>query len=105
LRQNTKITLAYLIGCSIYKYIKLKSASLNDLKLFRKDANHIEYVSLEAMKTIIVEYISAYHAFYSFMEWTIIHDIDFVPEYQNDKFFSKLNCLFVDNVDKQYFSG
>ncbi|MDR4504852.1 MAG: hypothetical protein MRK01_08710 [Candidatus Scalindua sp.] len=56
---------------------RIKNASLNDLKQFRKDANHIEYVSLEAMETIIVEYIPAYHAFYSFMEWTIIHDIDF----------------------------
>ncbi len=54
----------------------IKNASLKELKQFRIDANHIEYVSLEAMETIIVEYIPTYHAFYSFMEWTIIHDID-----------------------------
>ena len=54
----------------------IKNASLKELKQFRIDANHIEYVSLEAMETIIVEYIPTYHAFYNFMEWTIIHDID-----------------------------
>lgn len=55
---------------------KMKNASLEDLKQLRKDVDHIEYVSLEAMETIIMEYVPAYHAFYSFMEWTIIHDID-----------------------------
>ena len=56
---------------------KIKTASLQELKQMRKDANHIEYLSLEAMETIITEYVPTYHAFYSFMEWTIIHDIDF----------------------------
>ncbi len=55
---------------------KIKNASLEELKQMRKDANHIEYASLDAMETIITEYVPAYHAFYSFMEWTIIHDID-----------------------------
>jgi hypothetical protein len=55
---------------------KIKSASLEELKQMRKDANHIEYASLDAMEMIIIEYVPAYHAFYSFMEWTIIHDID-----------------------------
>ncbi len=54
----------------------LKNASLEKLKKIRRDANHIEYASLNAMETIITEYIPAYHAFYNFMEWTIIHDID-----------------------------
>ncbi len=55
---------------------KIKNASLEELKQMRKDADHIEYASLDAMETIITEYVPAYHAFYSFMEWTIIHDID-----------------------------
>ena len=55
---------------------KIKNASMEELKQMRKDANHIEYASLDAMETIIAEYVPAYHAFYSFMEWTIIHDID-----------------------------
>ena len=55
---------------------KIKSTSLEELKQMRKDANHIEYASLDAMETIITEYVPAYHAFYSFMEWTIVHDID-----------------------------
>jgi hypothetical protein len=55
---------------------KIKNASLEELKQMRKDADHIEYASLDAMETIIREYVPAYHAFYSFMEWTIIHDID-----------------------------
>ncbi|MCP4264182.1 MAG: hypothetical protein GY777_01165 [Candidatus Brocadiaceae bacterium] len=55
---------------------KIKNSSLEELKQMRKDANHIEYASLDAMETTITEYVPAYHAFYSFMEWTIIHDID-----------------------------
>jgi hypothetical protein len=55
---------------------KIKNASLEELKQIRKDADHIEYASLDAMETIIEGYVPAYHAFYSFMEWTIIHDID-----------------------------
>jgi hypothetical protein len=55
---------------------KIKNSSVEELKQMRKDANHIEYASLDAMETIIAEYVPAYHAFYSFMEWTIIHDID-----------------------------
>ncbi|MDR4499367.1 MAG: hypothetical protein MRK02_15840 [Candidatus Scalindua sp.] len=55
---------------------KIKNASLEELKQMRNDADHIEYVSLEAMETIIVEYVPAYHTFYNYMEWTIIHDID-----------------------------
>ncbi len=55
---------------------KIKNASLEELKQMRKDSDHIEYASLDAMETIITEYVPAYHAFYSFMEWTIIHDID-----------------------------
>jgi len=55
---------------------KIKTSSLQELKQMRQDTNHIEYLSLEAMETIITEYVPAYHAFYSFMEWTIIHDID-----------------------------
>ncbi len=54
----------------------IKNASLEELKQMHKDANHIEYASLDAMETIIIEYVPAYHAFYSFMEWTIIHDVD-----------------------------
>ncbi len=54
----------------------IKNSTLEELKQMRKDANHIEYASLDAMETIVTEYIPAYHAFYSFMEWTIIHDID-----------------------------
>ena len=46
------------------------------MKQMRRDADHIEYASLDAMENIIIEYVPAYHAFYSFMEWTIIHDID-----------------------------
>lgn len=49
---------------------------MEELKQMLKDVNHIEYASLDAMETIITEYVPAYHAFYSFMEWTIIHDID-----------------------------
>ncbi|MDR4509913.1 MAG: hypothetical protein MRJ65_17040 [Candidatus Brocadiaceae bacterium] len=55
---------------------KIKNASLEELKQMRNDANHIEYASLEAMETVIMEYVPAYHAFYNYMEWTIIHDID-----------------------------
>ncbi|MCF6148742.1 MAG: hypothetical protein E3K37_08795 [Candidatus Kuenenia sp.] len=55
---------------------KIKNASLEELKQMRKDIGHMEYKSLESMETVIMEYVPAYHAFYNFMEWTIIHDID-----------------------------
>ncbi len=55
---------------------RIKNASMDELKQMRYDANHIEYKSSEAMETIIMAYVPAYHAFYGFMEWSIIHDID-----------------------------
>lgn len=55
---------------------KIKNASLEELQRLRSDADHLEYVSLEAMEHIITEYTLAYHVFYEFMERAIIHDID-----------------------------
>lgn len=55
---------------------KIKNASLEELKQMRSDAHRLEYISSEAMETVIMEYVSAYHVFYEFMERAIIHDID-----------------------------
>lgn len=55
---------------------KIKNASLEELKQMRSEANHIEYLSLEAMEAVIMEYVAAYHVFYEFMERAISNDMD-----------------------------
>ena len=55
---------------------KIKNATLEELKHMRSEADHIEYASLEAMESVIMEYVSAYHVFHEFMEKAISEDID-----------------------------
>ena len=55
---------------------KIKNASLEELRQMRKDANHIEYVSLEAMEPTIMEYVKVYHVFYDFMERAITYNFE-----------------------------
>ncbi|NUO09409.1 MAG: hypothetical protein HUU08_12150 [Candidatus Brocadia sp.] len=47
---------------------KVKNASLEELKQMRRDADHLEYFSLDAMELVIGEYVSAYHVFHDFMD-------------------------------------
>lgn len=55
---------------------KIKNASLEELRQMRKDANDIEYVSLEAMEPTIMEYVKVYHVFYDFMERAITYNFE-----------------------------
>lgn len=55
---------------------RIKNASLEELRQMRSEANHLEYKSLEAMESVIMEYVSAYHVFYEFMERSIVHDMN-----------------------------
>lgn len=47
---------------------KIKTASLEELKHMRSDADHLEYFSLDAMELVIREYVSVYHVFHNFMD-------------------------------------
>jgi hypothetical protein len=47
---------------------KIRNASLQEMKDFRKRAEIVEYKSLEAMEPLIQEYVRASHVWYSFLE-------------------------------------
>ena len=47
---------------------KIKSASLKELEKMRREAETIEYQSLESMEPIIMEYVNAQRVWVSFME-------------------------------------
>ena len=90
---------------------KIKNAPLEELRQMRNDANHIEYVSLEAMEAVIMEYVAAYQVFYGFMEREIIDDVDssfenmiFILHFIEDvKLFKQTNPdkLFICEAQKQ----
>lgn len=90
---------------------KIKNASIEELRHMRNDAHHIEYISLEAMEAIIMEYVSTYHVFYEFMERAIFRDIDsnfenmiYILHFIEDvKLFKQTNPdkLFIHEAQKQ----
>ncbi len=47
---------------------KIRRASLQELKEFRKSAKIVEYKSPEAMESVIQEYVRAFHVWHSFLE-------------------------------------
>lgn len=47
---------------------KIRSASIQEIKDFRKRAEVVEYKSLEVMEPVIQEYVRASHVWYSFLE-------------------------------------
>ena len=55
---------------------KIKNASLEELKQMRRDADHIEYVSLESMELVIKEYVLTYNVFNNFMERAITYNLE-----------------------------
>lgn len=55
---------------------RIKNATLEELRQMRKDANQIEFVSLEAMEPAIMEYVKCYHVFYDFMERAITYNFE-----------------------------
>jgi hypothetical protein len=55
---------------------KIKNATLEELKKFRRDAEVIEYKSLEAMELIILEYVRTRHVWQSFLERSITYNFE-----------------------------
>lgn len=48
--------------------VRIKNATLEELKQMRKDANTIEYKSREMMEPVIMEYVKAEHVWHNFRE-------------------------------------
>ena len=55
---------------------KIKNASVEELKQMRKDANIIEYKSLEAMEPVIMEYVKAEQVWHNFKERAITFNFE-----------------------------
>lgn len=55
---------------------KIKHATLEELKQMRKDANTIEYKSLETMEPIIMEYVNAEQVWHNFKERAITYNFE-----------------------------
>ncbi len=55
---------------------KLRHANLHELKQIRKECEHIEYKSSEAMEPIIMEYVRAHHVWYAFMGRSITYNFE-----------------------------
>ncbi|MCF6159151.1 MAG: hypothetical protein E3K32_11435 [wastewater metagenome] len=90
---------------------KIKNATLEELKLMRKDANTIEYKSLELMEPVINEYINAEPVWHNFKERAIthnfeetFHDMIYILHFVHDvKIFKSNNPdkLFIYEADKR----
>jgi len=70
---------------------RIKNAALDELIQMRKDAETIEYKSLEAMEPVIIEYVMAQNVWKSFMERAItynfeeiFHDMIYILHFIND---------------------
>ena len=55
---------------------KIRDSSLEELKQIRREANSIEYKSLEAMELVINEYVEAEPVWHQFREWAIDYDFE-----------------------------
>jgi len=55
---------------------KIRDSSLEELKQMRREANSIEYKSLEAMEPVINEYVAAEPVWHQFREWAIDYDFE-----------------------------
>ena len=55
---------------------RIKDLSLEELRQIRRDANSLEYKSLEAMEHVITEYVQAEPVWHQFREWAINYDFD-----------------------------
>ena len=90
---------------------KIKNASLEELRQMRKDADQVEYVSLEAMEPTIMEYVKAYQVFYDFMELAInynfeaiFHDMVYILHFIQDvRLFKQIHPdkLFIYEAEKK----
>jgi len=55
---------------------KIKNATLEELKQMRKDANTIEFKSLEAIEPVIMEYLKAEQVWHNFKERAITYNFE-----------------------------
>ena len=55
---------------------KIKNASLGELSKMRRDANTIEYESLEKMELVIMEYVKTQYVWQNFMDRAITYDFE-----------------------------
>lgn len=55
---------------------RIKNATLDELKQMRKEADTIEYHSLEAMEPVIMEYVNAEQVWHSFKERAITYNFE-----------------------------
>lgn len=56
--------------------VRIKNATLEELKQMRKDANTIEYKSREMMEPVIMEYVKAEHVWHNFRERAITYNFE-----------------------------
>lgn len=56
--------------------VKIKNATLEELKQMRKEANTIEYKSPETMEPVIMEYVKAEHIWHNFRERAITYNFE-----------------------------
>lgn len=90
---------------------KIKSASLKELQQMRREAEKIEYQSLESMEPIIMEYVNAQRVWVSFMERAItcnfediFHNMIYILHFIHDvKAFKERNKggLFIHEAEKR----
>jgi hypothetical protein len=91
-------------------FAKIKSATLDELKQMREDANTIEYSPLEAIEPVITEYVNAQDVWRSFMNMAmengfedIFQDMLYIMHFIGDvRTFKDVNPgkLFVDEAAK-----
>ncbi len=55
---------------------KIRNAGLEELKQMRREADRIEYVSLDSMELVIKEYVLTYKVFNNFMERAITYNLE-----------------------------
>lgn len=56
--------------------VKIKNATLEELKQMREEANTIEYKSPETMEPVIMEYVKAEHVWHNFRERAITYNFE-----------------------------
>lgn len=60
--------------------LKIKNSGLEELRQMRKDAENIEYQSLETMESVIMEYVKAQNVWRHFLDRAISFDFEDIVE-------------------------
>ncbi len=85
-------------------FSRIKSASLEELKKMREDANTIEYESPELMEAVAMEYVKARHIWQMYMDRALAYDIE--ETYDNMisvlDFISHVEAFKRNNPDKLF---